>query len=147
VLGQGPIRRFARLAREFGVEGRVSFVGRRHDIQRFYGAADLFLLPTTYEPFPNVNLEAMACGTPVVTTRTAGGADLVRPGCNGYLVSNADAVDEILLCLDLHFLRSEGERHAMSSACWEVARQLTLEHNVRQTLEVFEEVLLEKSRV
>ena len=110
VLGKGPIRRFARLARKLGIGQRVTLIGRKRAIQRFYAAADLFLLPTTYEPFPNVLLESMACGTPVLTTSTAGGADIVQPGHTGYLVSNAQSIDEITRCIDVHFSRPSCER-------------------------------------
>ncbi len=95
VVGKGPIWRFRGMARALGVEESVLFAGHRCDIHRFYGAADLSLMPTTYEPFPNVNLESLACGTPALTTATAGGADLIEDGKTGYLVSNVHAVEEI----------------------------------------------------
>src|SRR5690606_12705146 len=91
VLGTGPVRRFEHIAAERGVASRVIFAGRRSDIARFYGAGDLFLLPTAYEPFPNVVLEAMATGLPVMTTTTSGGADILRVGKNGYLISDVHA--------------------------------------------------------
>jgi UDP-glucose:(heptosyl)LPS alpha-1,3-glucosyltransferase len=83
VLGTGPEAKFRRIARERGVESRAIFAGRRGDIARFYGTGDLFLLPTAYEPFPNVVLEAMACGLPVMTTTSSGGADILKPFQNG----------------------------------------------------------------
>jgi UDP-glucose:(heptosyl)LPS alpha-1,3-glucosyltransferase len=147
VLGTGPERKFARIARDLGLGSRVLFAGRQPAIQRYYGAGDLFLLPTAYEPFPNVNLEAMACGTPVMTTNTAGGADIVVHGENGYLVSAMQAVDDIAACLDHHFSLPAARRQAMSVRSWETARPMTLARNVEQTLELFEEVLLEKFRV
>jgi glycosyltransferase involved in cell wall biosynthesis len=52
-------------------------------------AADLFVLPSRYEAFPNAALEALACGTPVVLTDCPGAnATLVRPGFNGRLASD-----------------------------------------------------------
>ncbi|HUG90520.1 MAG TPA: glycosyltransferase family 4 protein [Planctomycetaceae bacterium] len=146
VLGRGPVRRFARIADDLGIGRRVIFAGRRGDIQRFYGAGDLFLLPTAYEPFPNVNLEALACGLPVLTTTTAGGADLIVPGENGYLVSGLDAADEIAACVDEHLSLPAAARQALSDRCWATARQWTIERNVEETLDMFQEVLREKSR-
>ena len=105
------------------------------------------MLPTIYEPFPNVNLEAMACGVPVLTTETAGGADLVEHGRLGYLVSGPDAISEMVEMIDLHLQLTETDRESMSRCCWEQARQMTLEDNARQTIKVFEEVVQEKSRV
>ncbi len=147
VLGQGPVRKFTRIASEFGVNRRVIFAGRRSDIPRFYGAADLFLLPTAYEPFPNVNLESMACGTPALTTSTAGGADIIEHARNGYLASSVHAVEEITRCLNEYFSLPAANREAMSNSCWALAQTMTVETNVAKTLEVFEEVLLEKFRV
>lgn len=147
VLGTGPERRFRRIAEEFGVASRVIFAGRRSDIARFYGAGDLFLLPTAYEPFPNVVLEAMACGLPVMTTTTSGGADILEPGKNGYLISQVHAVGEMVDSLDQHFDLSESARETMSQSCWATAQEMTIEKNIEKTLELFEEVLREKFRV
>ncbi len=144
VLGTGPVRKFRRLAVEWGVEPRVIFAGRRSDIARFYGAGDLFLLPTAYEPFPNVVLEAMACGLPVMTTTTSGGADILQAGRNGYLISDVHAVDEMTESLDRHFDLSRPAREEMSGHCWATAQQLTIEKNIQKTLELFEELLRER---
>ena len=147
VVGKGSIHRFRRLADALGVGKSVLFVGHRCDIHRFYGAADLSLMPTTYEPFPNVNLESLACGTPALTTATAGGADLIEDGKTGYLVSSVHAIGEIADRLDAHFSLSSAERGRMSDVCWETARHMTVERNAQQTVELFEEVLREKFRV
>jgi len=144
VLGQGPIKRFQRIAGAWGVGDRVFFGGRRSDIQRYYGAADLFLLPTVYEPFPNVNLEAMACGLAPLTTLTAGGADIIRHGENGYLIPSSDSVTEMRNCIDDHLSLSTSHRQKISQACWDTARQMTIDRNVEQTLSVFREVVDEK---
>ena len=144
VLGTGPERRFRRIAEDLNVGNRVIFAGRRNDIARFYGAGDLFLLPTAYEPFPNVVLEAMACGLPVMTTTSSGGADILEAGKNGYLISDVRAVGEMADCLNDYFDLPASARQAMSAHCWNTAQGMTIEKNIEQTLEVFEEVLHEK---
>jgi UDP-glucose:(heptosyl)LPS alpha-1,3-glucosyltransferase len=144
VLGTGPIPKFQRIAEKLDITRRVQFAGRRDGIERYYGAADLFLLPTAYEPFPNVNLEAMACGTPVVTTNSSGSADVIREGETGYFISGVNAVEEIADRIERHLNLSPEQVAAMSARCWETARQLPIERNVEQTLAVFEEVLREK---
>lgn len=83
-------RRFYARARSQGVAGRVHFAGVQKDVGPFYGAADAFVLPTLYDPFPNVTLEAMAAGLPVITSTKCGAAELVRDGDNGAVV---DALD------------------------------------------------------
>ena len=66
-------------------------LGPRPDIERWYAAADALALPTRYEPFGNVHLEALASGLPVVTTTAAGGAEVVTPAC-GAAVEPGDPV-------------------------------------------------------
>jgi UDP-glucose:(heptosyl)LPS alpha-1,3-glucosyltransferase len=147
VLGTGQETFYQRLADQLGVGRRVLFAGRRQAIQRYYAAGDLFILPTIYEPFPNVNLEAMACGVPVLTSATAGGADIIEEGRNGYVVADPQAVHELAERIDQHLSLPTSAKIAMAEFCWETARHMTVEKNARQTLAVFEEVLLEKSRV
>lgn len=84
------VRRYERLSRRLGVESRVRFVGPQEDTTPYYGAADALVLPTLYDPFPNVVLEAMASGLPVVTSLKCGAVDLIRDGENGFL---CDALD------------------------------------------------------
>jgi len=69
--------RYRDLAERLGIAERVRFFGAQDDVRPFYGAADLFCLPTRYDPFPNAALEALACGLPVVTTTACGAAELV----------------------------------------------------------------------
>jgi UDP-glucose:(heptosyl)LPS alpha-1,3-glucosyltransferase len=65
------------LAQTLGVDSRVMFLGGQTDVRPFYGAADLFVLPTRYDPLPNAALEALACGLPLVTTGNCGAAELL----------------------------------------------------------------------
>ncbi len=90
VVGKGDTRPYARLAEGLGVAERVAWLGPRPDIERWYAAADALALPTRYEPFGNVHLEALASGLPVVTTTRAGGAEAVAAGA-GAVVAPRDA--------------------------------------------------------
>jgi len=90
VLGRGDAAPYRRLAGELGVAGRVVWLGARPDIERWYAAADVLVLPTRYEPFGNVHLEALASGLPVVTSSVAGGAEVVDDRC-GAVVASDDA--------------------------------------------------------
>ena len=80
----------ARSVRARGLGGRVVFAGGQEDVRPWYGAADLFALPTLYDPFPNAALEALACGLPVITSTQCGAAELIAEGVNGYV---RDALD------------------------------------------------------
>ncbi len=111
VAGRGGRSTFTRQVRDLGVEEAVHFVGSRPDIHRLYASADILVLPTHYDPCANVCLEALASGTPVVTTLANGAAEFVRPGETGYLLANPQDHDE-LACLLLHFF-TRADRPAM----------------------------------
>jgi UDP-glucose:(heptosyl)LPS alpha-1,3-glucosyltransferase len=69
--------RYVALARHHGVATRVTFAGPRADPKPFYGASDVFVLPTLYDPLSNAVLEALSCGLPVITSARCGAAELV----------------------------------------------------------------------
>lgn len=86
VVGPGDEARFAALARGLGIGDAVSFFGQRADTERFYQAADLLVLPSTYETFSMVSFEAAACGLPLVVTRVSGASALVGDDEAGIIV-------------------------------------------------------------
>ena len=71
-----------------GVEDRVTMLPATGQIERYYGAADVLVLPTPYDAFGMVITEAMACGLPVITTPFAGAAELMVDGVHGRLVNS-----------------------------------------------------------
>lgn len=77
VVGDGSAARYDQQAREIGVRQRVHFLGRQKEMAPFYRGAEVLIHPTRYDPFANVCLEAMACGTPIVTSDHNGIADLL----------------------------------------------------------------------
>jgi UDP-glucose:(heptosyl)LPS alpha-1,3-glucosyltransferase len=91
VAGKGRTDAYRVLVERLGLGGAVSFIAPRPDVERIYAAADLVALPARYEPFGNVHLEALASGVPVLTTRVAGGAEVVRDGLTGAVVVAATA--------------------------------------------------------
>lgn len=91
VVGQDKDEKSYRgLAQSLGCEQRIRFMGVQKQTLPFYQAADALLLPTLYDPFPNVILEAMSCGLPVITSQTCGGAEFIQQGVNGFVF---DALD------------------------------------------------------
>src|SRR5579883_15184 len=89
VVGSGPEQgRLASLAREMGLSDRVSFLGqlRQEELAGVYARADLLVLASRSEGWPNVLLEAMACGTPVVASEVGGVAEIVNDGAAGLSV-------------------------------------------------------------
>jgi UDP-glucose:(heptosyl)LPS alpha-1,3-glucosyltransferase len=83
-------RRYRQLAEQLSIANRVRFLGGLNDVKPVYGAADALILPTLYDPFPNVCLEALACGLPVFTSPWCGAAEWISEGVNGWV---RDALD------------------------------------------------------
>lgn len=87
LAGDGPMRETLQShAAQRGVAARVKFLGWRTDRGALLRAADICVLPSRYEPFGTVMLEAWACGTPLVAAAAAGPAAFVQNGENGLLV-------------------------------------------------------------
>ena len=139
VAGGGRQGRFRRLARRLGLEGRVRMLARRSDMHRLYPASDLFVLPTRYDPCANVCLEALASGTPVVTTLANGAAEFIRPGENGYLLADPQDHRELARLLLHFFLRAD--REAMAEEARRRVEGFTIEAHVDALEGIFAEVL------
>jgi glycosyltransferase involved in cell wall biosynthesis len=89
ILGEGRERApLERMVRERGLWRLVDFLGFQANPWQYMAHADVFVLTSTYEGFGNVLIEAMACGTPVVATRSSGTAEIIDHGRNGLLVDH-----------------------------------------------------------
>ncbi len=92
IAGDGPLEdELKALADELGVAGRVRFLGWRNDRGSLLRAADICVLPSRYEPFGTVMLEAWAAGVPLVAAASRGPKELIVDGGNGLLVPIDDA--------------------------------------------------------
>jgi glycosyltransferase involved in cell wall biosynthesis len=93
VAGDGPmLEEYRSRAEELGLSQRITWHGwlDRPEVRTLYGSADVLVFPSRYEGMPNVVLEALGCGLPVVGTRIAGTEELVQEGRNGFLVEVDD---------------------------------------------------------
>ncbi len=95
MVGDGPdFERVLALAGELGIMRDCLFPGYQEEIGRFFGAFDVFVLPSGNEGTPVTAIEALASGCPVVATRVGGVPDVVRDGEDGYLV-DVGAVEDL----------------------------------------------------
>ena len=115
----------------------VTYVGSTNEVARYYAAADLFALPTLYEAWGLVIIEAMATGLPVLTSRLAGASVAVREGMSGQLLDNPRDEAEIGRKLKLLI---EGE-HASRE---EISRSVA-QYAWSQVLVQYENVLCQNS--
>ncbi|NHC45906.1 glycosyltransferase family 4 protein [Motilibacter aurantiacus] len=99
LVGRAAPDAYQPLIRRLGLERRVRYHGSTTDVGWYFAGADLMVLPTQYEPFGLVIVEALASGVPVITTRLAGAADAVQHGRTGLLQSDPYDVDELCALL------------------------------------------------
>jgi glycosyltransferase involved in cell wall biosynthesis len=93
LVGNGPRRpALERMVQDLGLAGQVKFLPTTNDVRQLYQKADIFVLSSVAEALPNVILEAMAAGLPVVATRVGGVPEAVASEDTGLLVAPRDAV-------------------------------------------------------
>lgn len=100
VFGRSHLAPYRSTIERLGLTQRVHHHGTSSDIGHEFTAADLLVLPTQYEPFGLVIIEALASGVPVLTTRLAGAASAVRPGETGWLLADPYDVDALAGALE-----------------------------------------------
>jgi UDP-glucose:(heptosyl)LPS alpha-1,3-glucosyltransferase len=130
--------RYRRLARRLGVADRVVFAGPQLDPRPYYGAADAFVLPTLYDPFPNAALEAMACALPVVTSTKSGAAELVLEHDAGLV---CPALDVAGLASHMRVLLDEAQRERFGARGRSAVLALTPAAMTLQLVLVYKELL------
>ncbi len=106
------------------------------DLPGLYAAADIFLLPTIYDPFSNACLEAIAAGVPVITTSGNGFSEIIEDGTHGSVVHNPADVGALASALRLW---SEPQRRAAAqTSLQELAARFDISGNVARTLEILQ---------
>ena len=95
--------KFARRAHALNVGGRVVFTGPQPKVEEIFHASDAFAMPSLFEPFGNVVMEAMASGLPALTSAFSGVAEVIPPSMRGFRVDNPDDVGEVALRLGALF--------------------------------------------
>jgi len=104
-----------------------------------YAAADVFLLPTLYDPFANVTLEALAAGLPVITSAQNGAAEIMQDGVNGFVLPRADDVKRMVTLLNE--LEDPTRRESLREPAQALAQKYDLSRNIEATLEVFAKLI------
>ncbi|MEJ7784157.1 MAG: glycosyltransferase family 4 protein [Solirubrobacteraceae bacterium] len=124
VVGRGDEPRHRALAGRCGAGDRVHFVGGTPEPARYYASADAFVLPSAYEAFPLVGLEAAAAGLPLIAAHVSGAEELIEEERNGWLVErDATAITERLRTLGadpaLRTAMGRAARHSSARYTWD----------------------------
>jgi UDP-glucose:(heptosyl)LPS alpha-1,3-glucosyltransferase len=113
---------------------RVQFLGEIVDLVPIYSAADIFILPTIYDPFSNASLEALASGLPVITTRSNGFTEIIENGVHGSIVDLANDIEALRKAI--LFWSDKPRRSSARSTIMQRAAQFDIAKNVEQTLAI-----------
>jgi len=132
--------RVQQLCDDLCVGKMVVFLGKRGQdtLPYYYSAAEVVVMPSHYESFGMVALEAMACGTPVIASQVGGLAFLVQDGVTGYHVPNCD---HAALCEKLNALLGDAElRRSLGQNAAEYAQKYAWGKVARKIVEVYKEL-------
>ncbi|MEP7137640.1 MAG: glycosyltransferase [Chloroflexota bacterium] len=133
--------RLQMLCEVLGLDQSVVFLGKRDQdkLPYYYSAAEVLVMPSHYESFGMVALEAMACGTPVIASEVGGLAYLVRDGETGFTIP---AEEPDTLCEKLTWLLNDADLHAtMSANAAAYAQDYAWEKIAKQIVAVYDELI------
>ena len=138
--GDNELDRLRSISESLGISGRVIFLGsvRQNELPAYYSASDVCVMPSYYESFGLVALEAMACGTPVIASRVGGLATLVKNGLTGQLIEwrCADPFTDSLGVI----LYNESVRDAMGKAARNLALDMQWSAVASQILSIYGDI-------
>ena len=126
VAGRGDPGKFS--------SSRTQFLGIVREMPSLYHAADIFLLPTIYDPFSNACLEALAAGRPVITTRANGFSEVIETGRHGTILDDARDVGAISAALEFWSDRERRTQAQVDNLA--LAAQFDISTNVAETLRI-----------
>ena len=139
VVGKGNEKKYGRLAQKLGIEEDIIFAGVWKDnIEQIYFASDIFALPSGFDTFGMVVLEAMSASLPVIISGNVGAKDLVRDGINGFVVEKEDIS---LISAKIDSMLDNKKRQDMANEAYKVATQNTWDRMAERVLKIYDEVI------
>ena len=127
-VGGTPPDLYRALAQQLGRADRVHFRPATDSVEQYYAGADVLLLPTPYDAFGMVVLEAMCAGLPVIVSRNAGASELIDDGRNGFILRREE---------DLPALMHRAAQSGVGPAARATALEHTWDRVAAETLDVY----------
>ncbi|WP_020559759.1 glycosyltransferase family 4 protein [Thiofilum flexile] len=139
VVGQDKhSKNYQKICLQWGVSHRVKFLGMMKDVRPAYQAADVLVHPAWYDPAPNVILEAMAMGLPVITSQHCGNKELIEPDVNGFVVP-IKPIQPLLTALN-----TKTDWAMLGQAARKTVEQYPIERMINELTAVYQQVMAEK---
>jgi UDP-glucose:(heptosyl)LPS alpha-1,3-glucosyltransferase len=138
IMGKGKWNKYLQFAPE-NLRGQIIYKEPVPEIEKYYSAADIFALPSIYEPFGNANLEALATGLPVITTRHCGAANIIQHKLSGMIVENPESPKEI--ADNINSLFDPALRQTLSQNARSLAEKFSLETNTLAMLKIYQDII------
>jgi len=131
IIGDGPCFQKLKIkAQELKIDKKALFLGYKKDVLNYLRLFDIFCLPSLWEGQPNVILEAMGCGLPIVATRVGGVQEMIKDKKNGILVPPANS-KALFRAIEL-LLKNESLRRKMGQAALNSVKKYDIESMVSQ---------------
>jgi len=127
---------YVNLAKDLGIKDKVIFTGPREDVSDFYNVSDFFILPTHYEPFSNVVIEALQSKNVVITTKQNGASEILN---KQFIMSTPDDFSIVLTINKLLDDKIECEKIKNDNKV--LSKKFSIEKNVNETLKVINEII------
>lgn len=131
----GYLEQLRRAAQEPAIDGRVKFLGERHDVPDVMRALDVLVLPSSGEPFGRVVVEAMAVGTPVVASADGGPSEIIEHAVTGMLVDPHDL--ERWAGTIRSLINNPELQRSIIAAARRRSEHYSIEHHAEQVIDVY----------
>ncbi|MCX6786447.1 MAG: glycosyltransferase [Candidatus Kaiserbacteria bacterium] len=138
IVGDGGLRTsLEKQTEKLKIKSQVHFFGSRTDVTRFYSISDFFVSTSFIEGFPLAHTEALACGLPVVSTKTAGSDAMIEEGKNGFFISG-ETSEAVAAALNRMVVAQPDSMRAYS-------RQVASHYDIDSMVREYEDLIIEAS--
>jgi glycosyltransferase involved in cell wall biosynthesis len=127
------------LSEKLKIRKKIIYMGKCNFIEAYFSACDIFILPTHYEPFGLVALEAMAAGKPVIITKYAGASELINDNINGVLLNDPNEITELKTKIN-DLISSKNKREEIGREAITTAKEYTWDKISKLTYESYKDI-------